>query len=443
VSLWMHASGQLIWRNTNEGGTSWHLPCRFMPMGCPPFQPLDLQVGHHLHPSSPQNLRKSGDMWGFSTEHNQPVRNYDDPHCLICPIGHIGWAQVDIAGAILSYWGKTRHLPDPRPDLTEFQEQTVAIHAFLRNPGAVKSLEHLATQRQCSNAPFQKTEHPIELTNRHVQLEWERGRWFVRKWKDMELFPPSWIQPEENFLSALIRPPSRPEPVAPEHNLEDHLARGAMSSSEIPYRPPQDHHLQEQTIARPGWPHPNTTTMVLYLKRMNWRTPFMRRLRSISIQWKMAIDSLDSEDLDPSSCCQGEIQPRNSHKLGLVRDGYLICHNRRAYETLKMDAVWVPDYHTPDRGIGLSGAQMLNNLQLIPLALRTLSPFRDSLVHLNISGCQSINKSAIDTLFRLSHTHLQKLQRIHMEGLRLELCQQATKSFLREKLSKLDSLGTM
>jgi len=30
-----------------------------------------------------------------------------------------------------------------------------------------------------------------------------------------------------------------------------------------------------------------------------------------------------------------------------------------------------------------------------------------------------------------------------MAGLRLELCQQAAKSFLREKLGKLDSLGTM
>jgi len=30
-----------------------------------------------------------------------------------------------------------------------------------------------------------------------------------------------------------------------------------------------------------------------------------------------------------------------------------------------------------------------------------------------------------------------------MEGLRLELCQRAAKSFLREKLGKLDSLGTM
>jgi len=44
---------------------------------------------------------------------------------------------------------------------------------------------------------------------------------------------------------------------------------------------------------------------------------------------------------------------------------------------------------------------------------------------------------------RLSHLHLPKLQRINMTGLRLELCQQAAKSFLREKLGALDSLGTM
>ena len=108
----------------------------------------------------------------------------------------------------------------------------------------------------------------------------------------------------------------------------------------------------------------------------------MRRLRSISIQWKMAIDSLEWIDIDLSSCCQGEIPPRDSHRLGLIRDGHLICHNRKAYETVHMDAVW--DSHTPDRGIGLSEAQMLNNLQLIPSALRTWSPFRENL---NISGC--------------------------------------------------------
>jgi len=140
---------------------------------------------------------------------------------------------------------------------------------------------------------------------------------------------------------------------------------------------------------------------------------------------------------------QGGIQPRNSHRLGLIRDGRLVCHNRRAYERTRVEAVWEPEKHIPDRGIGPSGAQMLNHLQLIQPALSTQSPLRDSLVHLNISGCQSINKSAIDILLRLSHSHLPKLQRIDMAGLRLELCQQAAKSFLREKLGKLDSLGTM
>mmetsp|Transcript_100044 Transcript_100044/g.161271 ORF Transcript_100044/g.161271 Transcript_100044/m.161271 type:complete len:238 (+) Transcript_100044:1062-1775(+) len=96
-----------------------------------------------------------------------------------------------------------------------------------------------------------------------------------------------------------------------------------------------------------------------------------------------------------------------------------------------------------DRGVGLSGAQLLNNLQLNPPALLAPSPFRGNLVHLDISGCQSINTGAIDTLLRLSHANLPKLQRIHMEGLRLELCQRAAKSFLRERLGTLDSLGTM
>ena len=286
-------------------------------------------------------------MWGFSTENNQPVRSFDDSSCLICPIGHIGWAQVDIATAILSCWGRTRHLPDPRPDLTEFQEQTEAIHAFLSSPEAVKSLEkrHLMIP---PDALSPRDKYPIEFTNGHIQLEWVRGRWSVQNWKDTETSPPLWIQPEENFLSALIRPPSRPEPIAPEYILAVNLDRSTMNSSGPPDRPPQDNHLQEQALARQEWPHPNTTTMVLYMQKMKWRTPFMRRLRSINIQWKMAIDSLEWVDIDLSSCCQGQIQPRDSHRLGLIRDGHLICHNRRACETLKMDAVWKPDHHTPD-----------------------------------------------------------------------------------------------
>jgi len=80
------------------------------PMGSPPPHPLDHQVEYHLHHSSPQNLRKSGNLWDFSTQETQTGRSYDDPSCLICPIGHIGWAQVNIATAILSCWGRTRHL---------------------------------------------------------------------------------------------------------------------------------------------------------------------------------------------------------------------------------------------------------------------------------------------------------------------------------------------
>jgi len=95
---------------------------RNTPMDVPSYQPLRPRVSQYLHSSSPQNLRKSGDMWGSSTENNQPVRSFDDPHCLICPIGHVGWAQVDIAAAVSNCWGRTRHLPDPRPDLVEFQE---------------------------------------------------------------------------------------------------------------------------------------------------------------------------------------------------------------------------------------------------------------------------------------------------------------------------------
>jgi len=95
---------------------------RNSPMDAPLYQPFGPRASQYLHSSIPQNLRKSGDMWGFSTENHQPVRSFDDPHCLICPIGHVGWAQVDIVKAILSCWGRSRHLPEPRPDLVEFQE---------------------------------------------------------------------------------------------------------------------------------------------------------------------------------------------------------------------------------------------------------------------------------------------------------------------------------
>jgi len=279
-----------------------------------------------------------------------------------------------------------------------------------------------------------------------VQLEWDHGRWIVHNWKTIETFPlgRAWIQPEENLLSALIRPPSRDEGVALAYLAEANLAlKKKQDNYGLQHRTHQNNHRQEQATTRQEWPHPNTDIMVGYLHKMKWRTPFLRRLRSLSRQWKMAIDSLDCTIFDFSACCQSGsgIQPRNSFRLGLIRDGHLICHNRKAYERLKWDDALMSGDHTHDRGIGPSGAQMLNNLQLIPPALLIISPLRASLVHLNINGCQSINKSAIDTLLRLTHRNLPKLQRIHMEGLRLELCQQAAKSFLREKLDKLDSLG--
>jgi len=183
-----------------------HYSYRSTPMGSPPPLPLDHQVEYHLHYFSPQNLRKSGDLWGFSTQDNQPVRSYDDPSCLICPIGHIGWAQVDIVTAILSCLWRTRHLPYPRPDLAEFQEQTEAIHVFLSSPEAVKKLED-KRRRIDPGASSTRDKRPIEFTNGHLQLECLRGRWLVQNWRDKETTQHSWIAPEENLLSALIRPP--------------------------------------------------------------------------------------------------------------------------------------------------------------------------------------------------------------------------------------------
>ena len=77
------------------------------------------------------------------------------------------------------------------------------------------------------------------------------------------------------------------------------------------------------------------------------------------------IESLAWTELDLSSCSQGFIQPRNSHRLGLIRDGCLITDNCRVYETVH-DAAWMVHLTPSDRGVGLSGAQLLNNLKLNP-----------------------------------------------------------------------------
>jgi len=144
----------------------------------PPSAPHPMR--EELHHSSPHNLRRSGDMWGFSTAQNQAVQSFDDSSCLICPIGHAGWAQVDVAKALLSCWGKTRHIPVPSPDLDELQEQMKAIHTFLSEPDAIRKL---AAQRFMRLAPSSASlpQHeldalPIELANGHVQLDWASGR---------------------------------------------------------------------------------------------------------------------------------------------------------------------------------------------------------------------------------------------------------------------------
>ena len=98
-------------------------------------------------------------------------------------------------------------MPDPRPDLTEFQKQTEAIHAFLSSPEAVTKLEkQQVLEHPEALSPMEKGQ-PIEFTKGHLQLEWIRGSWLVQNWKDRERVQPLWIVPEENLLSALIRPP--------------------------------------------------------------------------------------------------------------------------------------------------------------------------------------------------------------------------------------------
>jgi len=78
-----------------ESAAEWHTrrradTYRSKPMDTPLHRPFAPPVSQYLHASSPKNLRKSSDLWGFSTENNQAVRSFDDPHCLICPIGHKG-----------------------------------------------------------------------------------------------------------------------------------------------------------------------------------------------------------------------------------------------------------------------------------------------------------------------------------------------------------------
>ena len=53
------------------------------------------------------------------------------------------------------------------------------------------------------------------------------------------------------------------------------------------------------------------------------------------------IDSMDINFLNFSSCCQGEVQPLNSHRLGLFQNGHLIQHNLQAHEKHSREACTV------------------------------------------------------------------------------------------------------
>jgi len=216
----------------------------------------------------------------------------------------------------------------------------------------------------------------------------------VRDWKPIETSPlgGAWIQPEENLLSALIRSPNYPEISAPSSPGEANLGRGA---DNIQSGNPQDIHLQSQVGTRQECPHESTEIIVDHLHKVQWRTPFLRRLRSINKQWQMAIDSLPCAIFDFSTICQGSVQPRDSFRLGTVRHDVIIYYNREAHESLKWDNVPMSGERSLDRGLGPSGAQMLNNLRLLPAALPWTSPLRDSLEGM----CQLFIKVETMTVF--------------------------------------------
>jgi len=93
-------------------------------------------------------------------------------------------------------------------------------------------------------------------------------------------------------------------------------------------QPKRNINTKDQSLRRQESPHPNTATLIDYIQKEDWKTPFLRRLRSINMQWKMEIDSRKIKYLDFSSYCQDDVQPQNSHRLGLlVRNGILVCHN--------------------------------------------------------------------------------------------------------------------
>ena len=154
----------------------------------------------------------------------------------------------------------------------------VDFFAFLSRPEAVEKLED-KRRRIDPGTSSARTKRPIEFTNGHLQLECIRGRWLVRNWKDKEKIQHSWIAPEENFLSALIRPPGH----GPSYNGNEVVCLGTRADR---LDRPAKHEAynaiktlqkisQEQTFTRPEWPHENTATMVLYLQKEKLEDPLL------------------------------------------------------------------------------------------------------------------------------------------------------------------------
>jgi len=200
------------------------------------------------------------------------------------------------------------------------------------------------------------------------------------------------------------------------------------------------------------WPQENTATMVIFLHKAHWTTPCLRRLRGVNKQWRDAIDDIHTTTLDFSTTSQPEVQALQNLENRALRD----TSQDRSKKRIAADALitpWDEDHETKDRlaryyrnkppaqVCGPSGHQLLLNLQLInPKLSHTL---RDHLTLISLRGCQSLDVGSIDKLFRKYSTYLPRVRRFDMVGLRYELCQQASKSFLLERLDLWSSVHLM
>jgi len=107
--------------------------------------------------------------------------------------------------------------------------------------------------------------HLIKFTNRHVKLNGETVGWIVRGWNINRTRHTTRIHLEENLLSALICPPSRPGNDGP------YFTSGANTGLSG---------LNPGITDTQEWPHPNTATLIGCMLRMGWKTLYPTRLRS-------------------------------------------------------------------------------------------------------------------------------------------------------------------